>query len=253
MATSTEIVLNGTHAAFVDRDLNRIDEYFGPVYTQHSSVASDGVEGLKQFVGSLPEDFAYDCQRVLTDGDLVALHGRYHGLGAAPLVAFDIFRVADGRIVEHWDALQPEVTETVSGASMLDGPTGSGDASRTEETRRVVEDMVDTILIRGELDQLGRLFDGDSYVQHNPGIGHGLSGLGAALEAMAAQGVSMVYDRRHLTIAEGDLGLVQSEGSFGGRPTIFYDLFRVQDGRIAEHWDVIFTRPDELPHGNGLF
>lgn len=253
MSNPKETVLAGTSAAFADRDLAAIDQYFGPAYVQHSSVAKDGVEGLKEFVASLPADFGYDPYRVLADGDVVALHGRYRGLGPAPLVAFDVFRVADGRIVEHWDALQPEVAETVSGAGMLDGPAGSGLAADTEATRAVAEDMVDTILIRGDLSQLGRLFDGGEYVQHNPGIGHGLDGLGAALEAMAAQGVSMVYDRRRFTVAEGDLALIASEGTFGGKPTVFYDLFRVQDGRIAEHWDVVFAKPESLPHTNGLF
>jgi predicted SnoaL-like aldol condensation-catalyzing enzyme len=46
--------------------------------------------------------------------------------------------------------------------------------------------------------------------------------------------------------------LLQSEGEFGG-PVAYWDLFRVADGKIVEHWDVIAPVPAELPHGNGLF
>ncbi|QFQ99837.1 hypothetical protein F9278_30895 [Streptomyces phaeolivaceus] len=50
----------------------------------------------------------------------------------------------------------------------------------------------------------------------------------------------------------GDLVLLQSEGEFGV-PVAYWDLFRVADGKIVEHWDVIAEVPDELPHANGLF
>jgi predicted SnoaL-like aldol condensation-catalyzing enzyme len=45
---------------------------------------------------------------------------------------------------------------------------------------------------------------------------------------------------------------LQSEAEFGV-PVSYYDLFRLQDGTIVEHWDVIAPVPDTLPHGNGLF
>lgn len=249
--TTKDLVLTAVSSVFGDRDLTAIDRNFGP-YVQHSSMAADGIEGLRHLATSLPEGFRYDVKRVLTDGDLVALHGVYHGFGPDPLVAFDIFRVQDGRIVEHWDALQPEVTATASGRSMTDGPTEPAGPESTEATRAVAEDMVDTILIGGDMSQLGRLFDGDAYAQHNPQIPDGLSGLGGALAAMAEQDITMVYTRRHLTVVEGDFALLQSEGTLGGVPTVFYDLFRVENGKIAEHWDVVFPVPESLPHSNGL-
>jgi predicted SnoaL-like aldol condensation-catalyzing enzyme len=82
---------------------------------------------------------------------------------------------------------------------------------------------------------------GDKYIQHNISIADGLSGLGAALAAMAEQGISMVYDKTHMVLADGDYALACSEGSFGGVPTTYYDLFRVENGFIAEHWDVMET------------
>ncbi len=47
--------------------------------------------------------------------------------------------------------------------------------------------------------------------------------------------------------------LTQSEGTAGGAPASFYDLWRVEDGLIAEHWDVITEIPESLPHENGVF
>jgi hypothetical protein len=46
----------------------------------------------------------------VADGDLVMVNGRYTGWGAKPMVAVDIFRVKDGKVVEHWDVMQEEVS-----------------------------------------------------------------------------------------------------------------------------------------------
>ena len=119
----------------------------------------------------------------------------------------------------------------------------------------MVANFVNTILKNGNFDQLPNFFDGDNYIQHNPQIGDGLSGLGAALEAMGKQGITMEYHTVHQVIGEGNFVLVLSEGAFAGQPTAYYDLFRVENGKIAEHWDVMSTIPakEEWKNNNGKF
>ncbi|GAA2599815.1 hypothetical protein GCM10010435_94070 [Winogradskya consettensis] len=63
----------------------------------------------------------------------------------------------------------------------------------------------------------------------------------------------MVYDTVHKVIAEGNFVLTVSEGSFGPAPTAFYDLFRVDNGKIVEHWDITPEIVADLPHSNGPF
>ena len=95
----------------------------------------------------------------------------------------------------------------------------------------------------------------EGYIQHNTGIADGLSGLGAALEALGKQGVQMIYDQTYQILADGNYGLAVSEGSFGGAHTSYYDLFRVENGKIVEHWDVMETIADESTwqNQNGKF
>ena len=83
--------------------------------------------------------------------------------------------------------------------------------------------------------------------------GYGLSGLGAALGEMAKAGIQMIYKKTFKVLACGDYAIGMSEGTFGGKPTVYYDLFRVENGFIAEHWDVMEeTMPkDKWANQNG--
>lgn len=224
-------------------------------YVQHNLAVGDGVAGFATTLQALPEGSAKARPvRVFQDGDFVFAHTEYDFFG--PKIGFDIFRFEDGLIVEHWDNLQetPDGPNT-SGHTMLDGPTVATDLEMTEDNKALVRAFVDEILVHGRMEKLAGYFDGDRYVQHNPAIGDGLSGLGAGLKAMAEAGITMRYDRVHFVLGEGNFVLVVSEGSFAGAPTAFYDLFRVEDGRIAEHWDTIQTIPpeDAWQNPNGKF
>lgn len=98
-------------------------------------------------------------------------------------------------------------------------------------------------------------FNGDTYLQLNTGIADGLSGLGAALESLANAGIQMIYNTTHQVLAQGNFVLAVSEGTFGGAPTSYYDLWRVEEGKIAEHWDVMETiaDPEAWANSNGKF
>ena len=101
---------------FYEKALNQKDfeaaaKYLGPRYTQHNPNAADGPEGLRAFLGFLKEKFPNsrsEIKRVFTDGDYVILH--VHAMrepGTRGNAIVDIFRLEDGKIVEHWDVVQP--------------------------------------------------------------------------------------------------------------------------------------------------
>ncbi|CAH8197840.1 hypothetical protein VAEKB19_3260001 [Vibrio aestuarianus] len=83
----------------------------------------------------------------------------------------------------------------------------------------------------------------------------GLSGLGVALKQLAEAGMPMVYSKNHVIIGEGNFMLSVSEGQFMNQHVAFYDLFRVDNGKIVEHWDTIEAIPpkSEWKNGNGKF
>jgi predicted SnoaL-like aldol condensation-catalyzing enzyme len=224
-------------------------------YVQHNLGVADGLAGLRALLDSLPAGAVkVNTVRVFQDGDHVFTHSAYDFGG--PLAGFDIFRFENGRIVEHWDNLQPQADRpNPSGRTMIDGPTRPTDLERTEANKALVRGFVEDILVNGRMDKLPGHFDGDRYAQHNPQIGDGLSGLGAALESMARQGIVMKYERVHKVLGEGSFVLTVSEGSLADRHSAFYDLFRVENGKIAEHWDTIEAIPPraQWKNANGKF
>lgn len=230
--------------------------YINPAhYKQHNLGAADGLAGFGALLQALPKGSAkVNTVRAFQDGDYVVAHTAYNFFG--PKIGFDIFRFENGIIVEHWDNLQETpANPNPSGHTMLDGPTTIKDLGKTAENKQLVRALLDDILVHGRMEKLQGYYNGDHYTQHNPQIGDGISGLGAALGAMAKQGITMKYDKIHLVLGSGNFVLATSEGTFGGKPTVFYDLFRVENGKIAEHWDTIETVPAraEWKNQNGKF
>jgi predicted SnoaL-like aldol condensation-catalyzing enzyme len=257
-AAAKALVLQATGDLFVQKKLTAIDQYWAEPYLQHNPQLASGVEPFRALVTTVvpAPGFTYQRSRAIADGDLVVTHGRYTGFGPRPVVAFDMFRVRDGKIVEHWDALQPEAVANPSGHTMQDGSTApeafASDVVLTDTTRTLVAGFVDTILVRGDAAKIGT-FIGASYTQHNPQIADDLAGLGAFLGSLKEKGVSFRYTKMHKIVAEGNFALTQSEGEIGGQKKAFYDLFRVHKGAIVEHWDVIADVPAVTKSGLPVF
>ena len=243
---------------FASGDTEKAKELLSPGYIQHNLAFGTGADAFVAAAAGLaqaPVKTTVNNIRAFEDGDKVFLQTVYNFAGAGEQVAFDIFRFdEDGKIAEHWDNLAAKAEPNPSGHTQIDGTLEKKDADK-EETRKVVAGFVGDVLRGENPDKLTSYYDGDKYIQHNTAIADGLSGLGAALAAMAEQGIAMVYNKTHMVLADGDYGLACSEGTFGGVPTTYYDLFRVENGFIAEHWDVMETLADKdtWQNQNGKF
>ncbi len=103
--------------AMIDMSFNQrkvaeaFHKYVGPTYTQHNPRSPDGKEAniaaLSAYVASVPE-LKYDIKRVFVDGDFVIVHAQMmSGPGDLGKAVVDILRLENGKIVEHWDVVQP--------------------------------------------------------------------------------------------------------------------------------------------------
>lgn len=244
---------------FATGDTEKAASLLAEGYIQHNlayGTGRDAFVGSVQYLASAPVKTTVDNIRAYEDGDKVFLQTVYNFAGAGKQVAFDIFRFdSEGRIAEHWDNLAAIAEPNPSGHTQIDNVSPLKDLEKTEENRQLVKEFLYDVLQGNNPSKTPEYFDGDVYIQHNTGIADGLSGLGAALDVLAEQGIRMIYDKVHQVLAQGNYVLAVSEGTFGGAPTSYYDLWRVENGRIAEHWDVMETIAEKSTwqNDNGKF
>ncbi|WP_371037256.1 nuclear transport factor 2 family protein [Rhodosalinus sp. FB01] len=240
-------------------DIDTIRELANPDYIQHNPFIPTGLEPFIELLPVLAEaGTTAENVRMFQDGDFVFMHNIWRNaepFGAPEMVAFDIIRVDEnGRVAEHWDALQPLVSETVSGRTQTDGPTQATDLDQTEANKALAVALVQDVLMGRDPARITDYISAESYAQHNPMIADGLEGIIEAVETLAAQGNMFQYTEIHAVLGEGNFVLTVSEGQWNGTTNAFYDLFRMEDGMIVEHWDVIQPVPTEgLANDNGMF
>jgi predicted SnoaL-like aldol condensation-catalyzing enzyme len=109
--TNKKVVLEFYDKALNQKDFDAAAKYFGPHYIQHNPGAPDGIEGFKAFIAMRKEKFPNaksDIKRAFAEGDFVILH--VHSVrepGERGVAIVDIFRLENGKVVEHWDVVQP--------------------------------------------------------------------------------------------------------------------------------------------------
>ena len=244
---------------FATGNTEKATELLAEGYIQHNlayGTGRDAFVGSVAYLASAPVKTTVNNIRVFEDGNKVFLQTVYNFAGAGEQVAFDIFRFDEnGKIAEHWDNLAAKAEPNPSGRTQIDGTLEIKDLDKTEANREVVKSFLYDVMQGNRPEKTPDYFDGDTYLQHNTGIADGLSGLGAALAALAEQNIQMIYNTVHQVLAQGNFVLAVSEGTFGGAPTSYYDLWRVEDGKIAEHWDVMETIADKSTwqNQNGKF
>ncbi|MEL7003039.1 MAG: nuclear transport factor 2 family protein [Bacteroidota bacterium] len=251
VSANVALVKNGMDALFQDFDEKATRKYFKADYIQHNPHVPTGLEAVIGLLPALKEaNFGYTTHRYIEDGDLVLTHTTYHNaevFGANKVVAFDIWRIEDGKIAEHWDSIIPLYKETASGRTQTEGATEIVDKEKTAANKKLVRSFVQEVLIGEKLTKMRDYLNSQEiYDQHNPVVGDGPDALAKAMG-------SIKNNKIHRIIGEGNFVLSQSEGTLDGKPLAIYDLFRVSNGYIVEHWDVLQEIPAKMAHSNSMF
>ncbi|MEO0822171.1 MAG: nuclear transport factor 2 family protein [Pseudomonadota bacterium] len=218
------------------RPREAVAAHTGARYTQHSTGVADGQEGFIAFFEAfLARNPRRDIRvvRALEDGRHVFLHVHQSlNDGEAEWVTADFFDSdADGKIVEHWDVIAAHATNP-AGRSNIDGAAEIHDLDRTEANKATVRGLMDA-LISGTADGLEAILAED-LVTHGGGMADGRAGFRARL---AAGGGALSLQDCVLMVGEGNFIATLSRAREGAVDHCRSDLFRLEDGRVVEHWD----------------
>lgn len=252
-----EVALKAQDAFFKDYNATEIKQYFRADYIQHNPHVPTGIEPVLGFLPLLKEaGTTYQNHRLLEDGDFIIMHNTYNNaeaFGAKEVVTFDVWRMQDGQVAEHWDAVSPVIKETASGRSQYDGPKTVKDLDKTEENKQLIANFMEDIFFGKAPEKISEYISTEQYDQHNTMVKDGLNGLNEAIAYLVSQNNMFDYHKVHRILGEGNFVLTQSEGRWNGKAQAFYDLFRIQEGKIVEHWDIIQEIPSSMAHNNGMF
>jgi predicted SnoaL-like aldol condensation-catalyzing enzyme len=223
-------------------------------YIQHNPQTHEGSEGLAALFKRLSKTSPrVNIVRAFEDGDFVFAHTEYDF--ANRNIGFEVFRFEDGQAVEHWDNIQRRKGPNRSERTMVDGPTKAMDHELTERNRAFVRSFVESVLINSEHDRLADYVDEKAFAEHNPRLSDDVSDLKTEL-GIAENGRNVInYQTVHRVLAEGNFVLCVSEGFVGEDHSAFYDLFRVEEGKLVEHWDTTekIAPKSEWKNDNGKF
>jgi predicted SnoaL-like aldol condensation-catalyzing enzyme len=240
--------------AVMETDLNAINQLVREDYKQHTPPIPDGRKGLLGLLTKIKNKEmpgpVIKTVRVFEDDGFVVLHHDVNWPNRKAMI--EIFRFQDGLAAEHWSGIMDHPEKTANGHSMVDGATEVKDHDQTDNNKALVKEFVETVLIRGEFDSILNYYHPE-IIQHNPFIDNTVPGLVKGVQELQKQGIAIQIEKIHHVFGEGNFVLVLSEGTLGGKHTAFFDLFRVEKGKVVEHWDVLQEVPEKMAHGNGMF
>ncbi|GGJ80872.1 nuclear transport factor 2 family protein [Deinococcus aquiradiocola] len=266
-SANAALVLRLVRDGLERRDTATVRRLVAPDYREHDPQRANGRAALlAALCDPATPRVRYDVIRTLVDGDLVILHSRVTLTGTPkPLAAFDIYRVRDGQVTEHWVNRQPNAdAPNPSGRTLLDGETRVTDSALTAQNKATVKAFYTRLFLQGDLSAL-QTIDPDTYLQHNPGFADGVDTIRRAFGGMAAAPAAPGHAAAPANTAaapspqplavsgEGNFVLVRTVSSFGGGRSLVYDLFRLHSGRIVEHWDIVSPVPATASNSSGVF
>ena len=172
--------------------------------------------------------------------------------GTAKWVTTDMFDTdSNDKLVEHWDIIAPyvEVEKSVSGNDVVLGDFELKDLDKTEENKALVRSFIVDVFQNANHTNLEKYVSTEKYLQHNPNVPNGIE---AVKQFLATQDFN--YDFVFKVIGQGDHVVSYSKATFNGQELAVFDIFRIENGLVVEHWDNMETiSPREEWANSGKF
>ena len=212
-------------------DLAFAEEIIADDYIQHSSAVKPGKAGLMEALAYMkqmpkPANPSKPFLRLIAEGDYVVTNMCFVW-GGKQKVVVDLFRFQDGKVAEHWDAMQDEPDTSLNGNAMMDGPLPNEEVEQAASNKKLIHALYEQVFINRDTGNCSD-FVATDLIQHIPEVSNGLVGL---MDYLRQQPGQWSVEKVHRIIGEGDFVVIQSSGQWEQKPTMFYDVFRLNTGK----------------------
>src|SRR5882672_111597 len=223
-----------------------VAEMFAADLKQHDPLLANGLAGVLSLCDTAGrEPYTRVLHRTLVDGEHVLLHSStqpLHRSSSAAKVAFDLFRFDGPQIVEHWRAEEPLSGLNASRRSQVDGEVAISDLHLTLQNLEQVRLFKELVTVELRYDLIERFIDDANYAQHASKVGDGIARLRKRIAEVASDASTPVMKPRKY-LAEGNFVFCLVEARSGTQHNANWDLFRLDNLKLVEHWDIISAIP----------
>lgn len=207
-------------------------------FRHHFLDRAQGMDAFNQHLNKYrKKGLEIEVIRLLQDGDYVVSHSIYKS--DVEEVVFDVFRFEGQYIVEHWNNTEVIKAKNKSGRTQTDGPTLINDLDKTASNKDRAFDYLTTLLVDKNWETIDTFFEGGIYYQHNTSVEDGVHSIKAVLKNFEQLNIPVGYKKIHKIVGEGNFVFTISEGYFDNKPIAYFDMLRIENNKIKEHWDVI--------------
>ncbi|MEW4371528.1 nuclear transport factor 2 family protein [Paenibacillus kandeliae] len=261
LTQNKQLVLNMFKTIFTEHKLDQASRYIATDYIQHNPLAANGrqafVDFFQPFVKQNP-DYNVEVKRIIAQGDLVLVHSLAKTTKSdRGMAVVDIFRVKNNKVVEHWDVGQsvPEKSANDNTMFPLAGTPVQVKATSTKQVAanvKLVTTFYNDFFNKRDIHALTK-YVAEDYIQHNPTVPTGRKPLESFIPILKQNPDNQAKIVR--VIAEGDIVAlhVHSTANKQDRGSAVIDIFRVANGKIVEHWDVVQQVPEQSANNNTMF
>ncbi|HTV20112.1 MAG TPA: nuclear transport factor 2 family protein [Polyangiaceae bacterium] len=254
LAANKRLVYDAWRTLIEARDTTAAEPLFREDYIQHNPNADTGRAGVFAFFSSLGEPLPVQERvqaklvAIVAEGDYVAIArvDEYSEPRPYTTTWFDLFRIEEGAIAEHWDHGRLPAGGSPRGyVPPTESPDQAAALASTDpalaDNKQLVHEMWRTLLDAQQVEEAPNYL-ADGYVQHNPQANTGLLGFLTFFRQFAQpQAVQPEIANFIHIVAEGDLVVLATvrpyDDAAAPYTTTWFDMFRVDDGLLVEHWD----------------
>lgn len=230
--SNKQLILDFYSRVFGQCDTVFADSVIADNYIQHNPMVKTGKAGFMEFMAFLkqmpkPQNPQPPFKRLITDDHYVAVHSQIEFMGKDN-ATIDLYRIENGLITEHWDAVQV----IVDSRPVVKGITELDEGELTDKNKQIIENFVIQLFVNRQFEKSVEFLSKD----------------------LTLSELEITFDsyKLHRIIGEKNFVLTQTEVLIKEVPYVMYVVYRISKGKIVEYWSVKQVIPQQMAHSNGM-